>query len=39
MGELRYVSITLASNSRVHQVIIVIVMDILESYGVLLSTD
>jgi len=39
MGELRDVLIRLASNSKVRQVIDVIFMDILESYGLLLSRD
>ena len=33
MGELKDVMIRLASNSKVHQVIDVIVVDILETYG------
>ena len=39
MGELKDVMIQLASNSKVHQVIDVIVVDILEVYGLILSRD
>ena len=39
MGELRDVAITLASNSKIHKVIDVIIMDILESCGVLLRRE
>ena len=39
MGELKYVMIRLSSNSKVHQVIDVIVVDIIEAYGVILSRD
>ena len=39
MGELKDVMIQLYSNSKVHQVIDVIVVDILEAYGVILSRD
>ena len=39
MGELRDVSITLSSKSKVHQIIDIIVVDILESYGSLLSRE
>lgn len=39
MGEMRDVSVKLASNSKVHHVIDVIVVDILDSYGILLSRD
>ena len=39
MGELKDVLIQLFSNSKVHQVIDVIVVDILEAYGVILSRD
>ena len=39
MGELKDVMIRLSSNSKVHQVIDVIVVDILEAYGVILSRD
>jgi hypothetical protein len=38
MGELKDVMIQLSSNSKVHQVIDVIVVDIPEAYGVILST-
>jgi hypothetical protein len=39
MGELKDVMIRLASNSKVHQVIDVIVVDISEAYGLILSRD
>ena len=39
MGELKDVMIQLASNSKVHQVIDVIVVDIPEAYGLILSRD
>ena len=39
MGELKDVMIRLYSNSKVHKVIDVIVVDILEAYGVILSRD
>lgn len=39
MGELKDVIIRLSSNSKVHQVIDVIVVDIPEAYGVILSRD
>ena len=39
MGELKDVMIRLASNSKVHQVIDVIVVDIPEAYGLILSRD
>ena len=39
MGELKDVMIRLSSNSKVHQVINVILVDILEAYGVILSRD
>ena len=39
MGELKDVMIWLSSNSKVHQVIDVIVVDIPEAYGVILSRD
>ena len=39
MGELQDVMIRLSSNSKVHQVIDVIVVDIPEAYGVILSRD
>jgi len=39
MGELKYVMIRLSSNSNVHQVIDVIVVNIPEAYGVILSRD
>ena len=39
MGELKDVLIRLSSNSKVHQMIDIIVFDILESYGVILSRD
>ena len=39
MGELKHVMIRLSSNSKVHQVIYVIVVDIPEAYGVILSRD
>ena len=39
MGEIKDVMIRLSSNSKVHQVIDVIVVDILEVYGVILSRD
>ena len=39
MGELKDVMIRLSSNSKVHQVIDVIVVDIPEAYGVILSRD
>ena len=39
MGELKYVMIRLSSNSKLHQVIDVIVVDIPEAYGVILSRD
>ena len=39
MGELKDVMIRLASKSKVHQVIDVIVVDILEAYGLILSRD
>ena len=38
-GELKDVSICLASNSKVIQMIDIIVVDILEAYGVILSRD
>jgi len=38
-GELKDVLIRLSSNSRVHQTIYIIVVDILKSYGLLLSRD
>jgi hypothetical protein len=38
-GELKYVLIRLASDPRVHQVIDIVVVDIPESYGLLLSRD
>jgi hypothetical protein len=38
-GELKYVMIRLASDPRVHQVIDIVVVDIPESYGLLLSRD
>ena len=37
MGELKDVMIRLSSNSKVHQVTDIIVVDILEAYGVILS--
>jgi hypothetical protein len=37
MGELKDVMIQLASNSKVHQVIDVIIVDIPEAYGLILS--
>jgi hypothetical protein len=37
VGELKDVMIRLSSNSKVHQVIDVIVVDIPQSYGVILS--
>jgi hypothetical protein len=39
MGELKDVMIRLASDPRVHQVIDIIVVDIPEAYGLLLSRD
>ena len=39
MGELKDVMIQLSSNLKVHQVNDVIVVDILEAYGVILSRD
>jgi hypothetical protein len=39
MGELKDVMIRLASDPRVHQVIDIIVVDIPEAYGFLLSRD
>lgn len=39
MGEINNVMIRLYSNSKVHQVIDVIFVDILEDYGVILSRD
>ena len=39
MGELKNVMIRLSLNSKVHQVIDVIVVNILEAYGVILSRD
>ena len=39
MGELKYVMIQLSSNSKVHQVIDVIVVNIPKAYGVNLSRD
>jgi hypothetical protein len=39
MGELKDVMIRLASDPRVHQVIDIVVVDILEAYGLLLSMD
>ena len=39
MGELKDVMIRLCSNSKVHQVIDVVVIDIPEAYGVILSRD
>ena len=39
MGELKDVMIQLSSNSKVHQVIDVMVVDIPEAYGVILSRD
>ena len=39
MGELKDVMIRLSSNSKVHQVIDVIVVDIPKAYGVILSRD
>jgi hypothetical protein len=39
MGELKDVMIRLASDPRVHQVIDIIVVDISEAYGLLLSRD
>ena len=39
MGELKDVLIHLASNSKVHQTIGIIVVDIPEAYGVILSRD
>ena len=39
MGELKDVMIRLSSNSKVHQVIDVIVVNIPEAYGVILSRD
>jgi len=39
MGELKDVMIRLASNSKVHQVIDVIVVDIPKAYGLVLSRD
>jgi len=38
-GELKYVMIRLAFDPRVHQVIDIVVVDIQESYGLLLSSD
>jgi hypothetical protein len=38
-GELKDVLIRLSSNSKVHQTIDIIVVDILETYGVILSRD
>ena len=39
LGELKEVLIRLSSNSKVHQTIDIIVVDILEHYGVILSRD
>ena len=39
MGELKDVMIRISLNSKVHQVIDVIIVDILEAYGVILSRD
>ena len=39
MGELKDEMIQLSSNSKVHQVIVMIVVDIPEAYGVILSRD
>ena len=39
LGELKDVMICLASNSKVHQMIDIIVVDIQEAYGVILSRD
>ena len=39
VGELKGVMIQLSSNSKVNQVIDVIVVDILEAYGLILSRD
>ena len=39
MGELKDVMIRLSSNSKVHQIIDVIVVDIREAYKVILSRD
>ena len=39
LGEIKYVLIHLASSSKVHQTIDIIVMNIPEAYGVILSTD
>ena len=39
MGELKDVMIQISSNSKVHQVIDVIVVDIPEAYGLILSRD
>ena len=39
MGDLKDVMIRLSSKSKVHQVIDVIVVDVPEAYGVILSRD
>jgi hypothetical protein len=39
MGELKNVLVRLASNPKVHQRVDIIVVDILETYGLLLSKD
>jgi hypothetical protein len=39
MGELKYVRIMLALDPRVSQFIYIVVVDILEAYGLLLSRD
>jgi hypothetical protein len=39
IGELKNVLIILTFNSKIHQVIDIIVVDILEAYGLLLSRD
>jgi hypothetical protein len=39
IGELKDVMIIIASNPKIHQVIDIVVVDILEAYGMLLSRD
>ena len=39
MGELKDVMIRLSSNSKVHEIVDIIVVDIPKSYGVILSRD
>jgi len=39
LGELKYVFIRLASNSKVHQIIDILVADIPKAYGLLFNKD